>query len=93
VLCRLLTDQLGDHVSFKIPDGGFAIWLQYLNGLKAEVVAEKAAEMGMSISDGSEYYYDKTVNSSFIRLGFASLNLKELETGVDILNKAVHKLV
>jgi GntR family transcriptional regulator/MocR family aminotransferase len=49
--------------------------------------------MGMSISDGSEYYYDKTVNSSFIRLGFASLNLKELETGVDILNKAVHKLV
>lgn len=93
VLCRLLQERLGDHVAFKIPDGGFAIWMQYLGGLTPLAVAEKAAEMGLSISDGSDNYYDKNFESRFIRLGFASLNVKELEEGVAILSKAVEKLV
>ncbi|WP_426668919.1 PLP-dependent aminotransferase family protein [Mucilaginibacter sp. McL0603] len=92
VLCQLLNEQLSNHVSFKIPDGGFAIWMKYLNNLNAASVSEKAAEMGLSLSNGSDYFYNND-NHSFIRLGFASLNLKELEEGVGILNKAVNKLI
>jgi GntR family transcriptional regulator/MocR family aminotransferase len=91
VLCRLLNEQLNEHISFKIPDGGFAIWMKYLNGLNAASISEKAAEMGLSISNGSDYFYNND-NHSFIRLGFASLNLKELEEGVGMLSKAVKKL-
>jgi GntR family transcriptional regulator/MocR family aminotransferase len=90
VLCGLLQEKLGEHVSFKIPDGGFAIWLKYRKGLHAAEVARKAAEMHLAVSNGSEYFY-RADNQSFIRLGFASLNPKELEQGVDILKKAVDK--
>jgi len=92
VFCDLLKDHLGEHVSFKIPDGGFAVWLQYLNGINAMEVAEKAGEMGLSVSNGEEYFYCSQ-NTEFIRLGFASLNPKELQEGVDILSKAVKKVV
>jgi len=91
MLCRLLSEHLGDHVSFKIPDGGFAIWLKYRDGLHAGQVSEKAAEMGLSISNGKDYYH-QSENQSFIRMGFASLNLKELGDGVEILERAVKKL-
>lgn len=91
VLCSLMQEQLGGRVSFKIPDGGFAVWMQYLNGRSAKLISEKAAGMGLSISNGSGYYH-RHDNTSFIRLGFASLNVKELEDGVGILTRAVEKV-
>jgi GntR family transcriptional regulator/MocR family aminotransferase len=93
ILCSLLQEQLGDHISFKIPDGGFGVWLSYLNGIKAVEVAEKAAAMGLTMSNGTGYFRDKSYPNQFIRLGFASLNPKELETAVGILTTAVNKLV
>jgi len=92
VLCRLLQEQLGDKISFKIPDGGFAIWMKYNNGLLPKKVAAKAAEMGLSMSDGTDYFNDESYINTSIRLGFASLNLKELEDGVGILARAVEKV-
>ncbi|MFB9843406.1 MocR-like pyridoxine biosynthesis transcription factor PdxR [Mucilaginibacter ginsenosidivorans] len=89
--CNLLRERLGDNAAFKIPDGGFAVWLQYLNGLNAVAIAQKAAEMGLSVSNGEEYYY-RSENNRFVRLGFASLNLKEIEQGVDILARAIGKI-
>ncbi|QHS54637.1 PLP-dependent aminotransferase family protein [Mucilaginibacter sp. 14171R-50] len=93
VFCRLLQQQIGDHVSFKIPDGGFAIWMKYENGLKPKDVAEKAAAMGLAVSAGKDYYYDRARESEHIRLGFASMNFKEMEQATGILAKAVKKLV
>jgi GntR family transcriptional regulator / MocR family aminotransferase len=92
VLCRLLHEQLGDKISFKIPDGGFAIWMKYNNGLLPKPIAAKAAEMGLSMSDGTDYFKDESYVNTSIRLGFASLNLKELEEGVGILARAVEKV-
>lgn len=93
VFCSLLTQQIGGHVSFKIPDGGFAIWMKYLNGIKPKDVAEKAAAMGLALSAGKDYYYDKKFESQHIRIGFASMNFKEMEQATEILGKAVNKLV
>jgi GntR family transcriptional regulator/MocR family aminotransferase len=91
IFCSLLREQLGDHVSFKIPDGGFAVWLQYLGGLNARDVSQKANETGLTISNGEDYF-SQSVNTRFIRMGFASLNPKEIEEGVEILSRAVRKL-
>jgi GntR family transcriptional regulator/MocR family aminotransferase len=91
IFCRLLCEQLGDHVSFKIPDGGFAVWLQYLGGLNARDISQKANETGLTISNGEDYF-SRSVNTRFIRMGFASLNTKEIEEGLEILSKAVRKL-
>lgn len=89
ILCRLLQDKLGDYVKFKIPDGGFAIWMEYLKGIRPEEVSAKAAPMGLTISNGRDYYHDRAYPNNSIRLGFASLNPKELEQAVDILKKAI----
>jgi GntR family transcriptional regulator / MocR family aminotransferase len=65
--------------------------MRYLNGINAKKVAQKAGEMGLSLSNGGEYFY-LSPNTEFVRLGFASLNLKELEEGVGVLKKAVGKV-
>ncbi|MEO6980724.1 MAG: aminotransferase class I/II-fold pyridoxal phosphate-dependent enzyme, partial [Mucilaginibacter sp.] len=89
ILCRLLQEKLGEYVKFKIPDGGFAIWMEYLNGVKPAEVAAKAATMGLTISDGTDYFHDPGYLHNHVRIGFASLNPKELEHAVDILKKAI----
>jgi GntR family transcriptional regulator/MocR family aminotransferase len=91
--CALLTEHLGNHVSFKIPDGGFAIWMKYLNGIKPNEVSEKAASMGLAVSAGKDYYFDTSRVSEHIRIGFASMNFNEMEQATEILTRAVKKLV
>jgi GntR family transcriptional regulator/MocR family aminotransferase len=41
VLCRLLQEKLGDNVSFNIPNGGFAVWMEYKNGIDRLKVPKK----------------------------------------------------
>ena len=91
MLCHLLSTQLSEYISFRAPDGGFAIWVNYLHGIDPLKVAQKAAELGLTISDGMDYYHDKKVKSSSIRLGFASLNAKEMESAVAIFGRAIKK--
>lgn len=89
ILCRLLREKLDGYIEFKVPDGGFAIWVEYLNGVKPADIAAKASAMGLSISNGVDYYHDPTYPNYNVRLGFASLNQKELEQAVDILKRAI----
>jgi GntR family transcriptional regulator/MocR family aminotransferase len=92
VLCRLLQEKLGDQVSFKIPDGGFAIWVKFLNGITPSQLMEKTAGMGLTITDCGDYYYKAACEQPYMRLGFASLNVAELVTVVDIMKRAIDKL-
>ena len=89
ILCRLLKEKLDGYVKFKIPDGGFAAWVEYLNGVKPALVAAKASAMGLTISSGRDYYHDASYPNHSVRTGFASLNETELEQAVDILKKAI----
>ncbi len=90
-LCRLLREHLADEVSFKVPEGGFAIWINYINKHEPVRVAENAAELGLTISNGADYYHDKTFKNYSVRLGFASLNTDELKDAVEILKRAIKK--
>lgn len=92
VLCHLLKEKLGDDVSFNIPNGGFAVWMEYKNGIDRLKVTQRAAEMGLTIGSGCEHYNDPLVRHNFVRLGFASMNVKELEEAVDILARAIKKV-
>jgi GntR family transcriptional regulator/MocR family aminotransferase len=89
VLCSLLQQHLSGYISFRIPDGGFAVWIQYIDILDPVKVAKRAAELGLVISDGTDYYYDKNFKNNGIRLGFASLDTTELQDAVDILKRAI----
>ena len=80
--CDLLTRHLEGRIHFKRPDGGLAIWAT--STLPLPLLSARAATMGLLINDGS-YYNDPAGNG--LRLGFASLQEKEMDEAVDILKR------
>lgn len=81
--CALMTDQLGDRVSFKIPDGGMAVWTKFTDS-DLQQVSAKAATKGLIMSDGQRYNTG-LINYNAARLGFASLNLAEQDRAIEIM--------
>lgn len=87
--CELLKGQLGDKVTFKIPDGGMSVWTQF-NGVDLKKLSEKAGKKGLSISDGVKYNSpNKSHHHNAIRMGFAGLNKTEQEEAMAILKSCV----
>jgi len=85
--CNLLTSELGDHVAFKIPDGGMSVWTKFLHADMTKV-SKKAYAKGLIIKDGKDYDTPARQYNS-VRLGFASLNFKEQVQAIDILKKSL----
>ena len=86
--CDLLRRELGDRVAFDVPDGGFAVWVR-LGDRDLKTVSARAQKLGLAMSDGQEYWHVKPGRYNGVRLGFASLNEKEMEEAVGILKKAL----
>jgi GntR family transcriptional regulator/MocR family aminotransferase len=81
--CDLLARRLDGRISFKKPDGGLAIWAT--STLPLPLLSARTAAMGLLINDGS-YYSDSPGNG--LRLGFASLQEKEMDEAVEVLKRA-----
>ena len=86
-LCQLLTASLGERIQFKKPDGGLAIWARFNPDCPLPLVATRASTLGLLLNDGS-YFNDSKTNYNAMRFGFASLQPKEMDLAVGILEKA-----
>jgi len=89
--CRLLTEHLGEYLTFDKPNGGLAIWASYKQGISASAVAKNAAKLGLRISDGRNYFFEPHVSKprDFIRMGYSSLDEKEMADAISIWKKAL----
>ncbi|HXB08173.1 MAG TPA: PLP-dependent aminotransferase family protein, partial [Puia sp.] len=89
-LCGLLGSELGSRVEFCVPNGGFAIWTKF-NGMAVRDVSAAASRLGLGIGTGEDYWHDprQRAGATAVRLGFASLNEKEMEEAVGLLKKAM----
>ncbi len=85
--CRLLTNDLGDRISFRIPDGGMSVWTNFKNH-PLPLITKKALTKGLIMSDGADYDTEKIKYNS-VGLGFASLNFKEQEKAIEILKSII----
>jgi GntR family transcriptional regulator/MocR family aminotransferase len=83
--CNLLQDELGEIISFKIPDGGMSVWTKFVNR-DLKIISSKAFAKGLIVKDGTTYDTEK-IKYNAVRLGFASLNFKEQEKAVKILKE------
>ncbi|MGS2761763.1 MocR-like pyridoxine biosynthesis transcription factor PdxR [Sinomicrobium sp. M5D2P9] len=84
-LCTLLREELGDLVSFTVPDGGMSVWAHF-PGTDLAVLSSGARKKGLIIPDGREY--DNAMQKyNTARLGFASLNPEEQQKAVTILKE------
>ncbi|GAA4450054.1 PLP-dependent aminotransferase family protein [Nibrella saemangeumensis] len=85
---QLLRENLGDRVSFTLPDGGLAVWAKFAPDVNLPALAARCHQQGLSISDGRFYQPDQpTVHHT--RLGFASRTPEEMQRGVEVLKWAV----
>lgn len=87
--CQLLKTQLGEHVSFKVPDGGMSVWTKFVEA-DLKKVSAIAYKKGLAMSDG-RIYNTHRVNYNSSRLGFASLNLEEQRRVVQALRASIHE--
>ena len=83
--CELLKNELGNIMNFKVPDGGMAIWATFDKQFPLAELSKKVASKGLFLSDGSAY---RDLNAC--RMGFASMNLREIEEAVGVLKLVVN---
>ncbi|PWK21880.1 GntR family transcriptional regulator/MocR family aminotransferase [Arcicella aurantiaca] len=82
--CDLLKNELGNIIDFKIPDGGMAIWAKFDKSISLMELSEKVGKKGLYLSNGSAYG-----DLNACRMGFSSMNLKEMEESVGILKVVI----
>ena len=88
LFCDLLQDAIGKHITFEKAAGGMALWVRFNKKNLLPFLSQQASALGLFINDGS-FYNSGGVNYNGLRMGFASLNEKEMEEAVRVLRKVV----
>jgi len=73
-----------EGVRWTRPDGGMCLWLELPAGFDASELMMHARERGVLFAPG-RYFYVQSPLPNTLRLGFASLNEKQIARGVTIL--------
>jgi len=87
ILMALIRHELSEYVNFDEPNGGLAIWLRLNDGIDIERLVKNALHEQVRILPAS-LFSESALNINAIRLGFGSLNLEELNEGVQRLKRA-----
>jgi len=77
---ELLTEVFGERISFAPPDGGLAFWVTFAVGVDLERLARCSRERRLFFLDPTAFSAEGYTGNS-LRLGFASLDVDELEVG------------
>jgi len=80
-LAEALREDLGEVLSFELPAGGMALWARVAEGVDVDAWAERALARGVAFYSGKRYAFDGR-KRPFVRLGFATLDEKELREAV-----------
>ncbi len=86
IKCITEMQKEGYKVSARTPDGGMAVWMN--TGQDSELVAKKAAKLGVQVSPEYLYRIDKA-KGTHLRLGFANQTETELINGMKILKSCL----
>ena len=87
-MCSLMRRELKGLAEFDVPAGGFAIWTRF-GDRDVKKIAANAQKLGLGMGNGGDYWHQPPGGVNGVRLGFASLNEKEMEEAVGILKKAI----
>ncbi|WP_172821009.1 PLP-dependent aminotransferase family protein [Chryseobacterium sp. T16E-39] len=88
LFCEILKTDFNDIITFKIPEGGLAIWSIFDKSISLSDLSQKVAKKGLKIADGS-FYNNEVFSPNGLRLGFASLTPQEIEQSLEILRKNI----
>ncbi|HEY6079573.1 MAG TPA: aminotransferase class I/II-fold pyridoxal phosphate-dependent enzyme, partial [Polyangiaceae bacterium] len=81
--------RLGGALSFRVPEGGMALWAKVTaRGVSSEAWAARALERGVLVHAGRRFRFDGR-DAPFLRLGFAPLTSEEIAVAVERLAAAL----
>lgn len=90
--CRTLADalarELGDLATWRLPGGGFFLWVTLQGEVDSAALLPHCAAAGVTYVPGSEFYPDHRPTRSF-RLGFTTLSTEAMLVGAERLGRAV----
>ncbi len=87
LFCQLLTAHFGGQISFSKPAGGMAVWCTFESDLSVDQLFNNALEKGLWLEDARQWW----ATSRSMRLGFASLNEKEMTIGIKAMTQVITK--
>lgn len=88
VLAEALQRRLPDAFTFAIPSGGIALWLRAAAGIDVDAWVARARDRGAVVIPARQFSVNGR-SRPFVRMGFASLNQRELVEGVRRLAAAL----
>lgn len=77
-LCEALQRHLGDRLTFKVPQGGLALWAEVAEGIDVDRWSARALEGGVAFRPGRQFAFDGSPVQG-LRLGFSNYSEPELE--------------
>ncbi len=86
LLCDILDTQFSEYISFKKPEGGMAVWIAFNDDIVIDELKKKAKKIGLNFNLPSYYQVRKNT-----RLGYASLNEREIERGMELMSLVFKK--
>jgi 2-aminoadipate transaminase len=77
------------HTSFRVPSGGWYLWLRLEDRADADLLLDAAESRGMSFFPGPRFHADPEAGRHHLRLAFSMLNETRLEEGARRLGEAI----
>jgi GntR family transcriptional regulator/MocR family aminotransferase len=90
VMYDLLKSYIHDGITVVKPSGGMAFWTTFDKSIDLKILAMKAREKGLLISDGT-FYNTSKINLNSTRFGFASKDEKEIYQIVDTMRTIIKR--
>jgi GntR family transcriptional regulator/MocR family aminotransferase len=91
-LAAALAKHLSGAVSFRVPDGGMALWVRAAPDIDVNAWAQAAAREGVLFCDSREYDFFHRAQP-FLRLGFTYHDESELEDAVRRMARALPRAI
>lgn len=88
MFCELLKVHFSNEIIFKVPEGGLAVWSVFDTGIDLIKLSDNALKNGLYIDNGV-FYKNELFSTNGIRMGFASLDEKEMLEAFSILKKVI----
>src|SRR5699024_7578820 len=89
-----LTAALAKHLPWTVPfpAGGVSVWIEAPAGVNGRALAEECLRRGVVTEPGDPFFLSPEDNLNFFRLGFATIDLEDIEPGVRLLREAIDEL-
>jgi GntR family transcriptional regulator/MocR family aminotransferase len=85
--CDILQSDFKNDIEFEIPEGGLAVWATFDKKIDLIRMSQNALKNGLHIDNGL-FYKNESFDQNAMRIGFASIDEKEIIKAFEILKKS-----